>query len=143
MKIEERYAQVSDTSHQALDCYDEALDEVVGDGWRMIQCRRCLKRWDSDHGRRKHPHPSSWPIDVEVVGVDPHPAQSTTNPSSWAVRFRVVFAGKSREFSRWHDTRDVEDGRFVTRRPTNEEVLARFWDDTFAELHGFDFEERR
>jgi len=51
MKIQERYAQVvSDTSH---GCEHAALRTIVDDGWQMIQCEHCLKRWDSLRGRHR------------------------------------------------------------------------------------------
>jgi hypothetical protein len=49
MKIECRYAQVSDTSH---GCHHEKLVTIVDDGWRMIECASCKKRWDSETGRK-------------------------------------------------------------------------------------------
>lgn len=49
MKVEGRYAQVFDTSHE---CNHERLDAIVDDGWQMIQCASCLKRWDSLGKRR-------------------------------------------------------------------------------------------
>ena len=51
MAIKGRYEQVSDTSH---GCQHEELATIVDDGWEMIQCGRCLKRWDSATGKRRH-----------------------------------------------------------------------------------------
>lgn len=73
-------------------------------------------------------------IDVAVLDVQPHPDQATTHPGTWAVQLRVSRAGKSRVFWRW---------RFTQKRsvkPSIEEIISWFWDDTFANLHGFNFE---
>lgn len=48
MMTETRYSQVSDTSH---GCNHEELATIVDDGWHMIECARCRKRWDA--GKRK------------------------------------------------------------------------------------------
>jgi hypothetical protein len=74
-------------------------------------------------------------IDVSVLNVKPHPDQATNNPGTWAVKFRVAHDGRSRTFWRWHTIREQ-----TRRKPEPDEILARFWDDTFAGLHGFDFE---
>lgn len=38
------YTQVSDTSH---GCHHEEFHTIVDDGWSVIQCVQCLKRWKS------------------------------------------------------------------------------------------------
>lgn len=81
-------------------------------------------------------------IDVEVLDVRPHPCQATNNPGCWAVQFRVSHKGTSRTFWRWHTGRRFgPDGALVetNEQPSRDEILARFWNDTFAELHGFSF----
>ena len=77
-------------------------------------------------------------IDVRVLDVKPHPDQATNNPGTWAVKLRVSHDGRSRAFWRWHSVR--EQTKETKRKPTAEEILAQFWEDTFAGLHGFDFE---
>ena len=82
-------------------------------------------------------------IDVRVLGVKPHPDQATHNPGTWAVKLRVSHDGRSRTFWRWHSVRELRGGCYVTtsdRRPTHDEIIVEFWDNTFGDLHGFDFE---
>lgn len=83
-------------------------------------------------------------IAVEVLAVKPHPCQATHNPGDWAVQFRVVHADQSHTFWRWHTVRKLnENGAYCTPdpiAPSSAEILARFWSDTFMELHGFDFD---
>ena len=74
-------------------------------------------------------------IDVRVLDVKPHPDQATNNPGTWAVKLRVSHARRSRSFWRWHSVR-----KETQRKPSADEILAQFWEDTFAGLHGFDFE---
>lgn len=83
-------------------------------------------------------------IDVSVLQVRPHPDQTTNNPGCWAVQLRVTRADQSRTFWRWHTVRRL-DQRGVLVEPDNvppssDEILAWFWDDTFGDLHGFNFE---
>ena len=81
-------------------------------------------------------------IGVRVLDVKPHPDQASNNPGCWAVRFEVWHNGAKRSFWRWHNVREDVDGRYVTpsnRKPHTDEIIERFWDDTFAELHGFSF----
>lgn len=73
-------------------------------------------------------------IDVRVVDVQPHPDQTTNNPGCWAVKLAVSYDGRTRTFWRWHTVHDRK------KKPTDSEILTRFWDDTFAELHGFSFD---
>ena len=84
-------------------------------------------------------------IDVRVLDIRPHPDQATNNPGTWAVQLRVAHDGSgSRSFWRWHTVREVRGGCYVVpsdKKPTHDELLNRFWQDTFAELHGFDFKE--
>lgn len=78
---------------------------------------------------------------VRVLDVKPHPDQATSNPGTWAVKLRITHKRQARSFWRWHTVRELDDGRYVTRtKPTAEEILAQFWEDTFADQHGFDFE---
>ena len=81
-------------------------------------------------------------IDVCVVEIWPHPDQATNNPDDWAVQFQVSYEGQKRTFWRWHTVREL-DGRGIrlstNKTPTPSEIIKRFWDDTFAELHGFSF----
>ena len=82
-------------------------------------------------------------IAVRVLDVKPHPDQATNNPGTWAVKLRVSHDGKTRAFWRWHSVRELREDCRVTpskRRPTHDEIVAEFWDNTFGDLHGFDFE---
>ena len=82
-------------------------------------------------------------IDVRALDVKPHPDQATNNPGTWAVKLRVSHDGRSRTFWRWHRVRELRGGCYVTpsnRRPTHAEILAEFWNNTFGDLHGFNFE---
>jgi hypothetical protein len=74
-------------------------------------------------------------IDVRVLDVRPHPGQAVNNPGCWAVQFRASHAGKSRTFWRWHTVPEK-----TKEQPSADEILARFWDDTFEELHGLCFQ---
>lgn len=83
-------------------------------------------------------------MDVHVLAVRPHPGQARENPGCWAVQLRVSHAGQSRTFWRWHTVHELdEDGCYITpsndKEPSHDEIVARFWNDTFSELHGFDF----
>lgn len=86
-------------------------------------------------------------IDARVLDVRPHPCQATNNPGCWAVQFEVSRAGRTRTFWRWHNVREdrqLEGGGSIyvrpsNREPTHDEILAGFWNDTFANLHGFSF----
>jgi hypothetical protein len=83
-------------------------------------------------------------LDVSVLSVRPHPDQASHNPGYWAVQFCVSRAGTTRTFWRWfyagHRSESGSGVRPDAAPPTSDEILARFWDDTFAELHGFAFE---
>lgn len=83
-------------------------------------------------------------IDARVLAIKPHPDQATHNPGCWAVQFGVRYKNKARKFWRWHTVLKLnESGAYIepdNQPPSADEVLERFWDDTFAELHGFDFE---
>jgi hypothetical protein len=97
-------------------------------------------------------------IDACVLDIKPHPEQATNNPGCWAVRLSVSYDGTTRTFWRWYNVRDLKtwdaerrqwvlstDGTGVyigpsDRTPTNEELIKDFWDDTFGNLHGFNFE---
>ena len=81
-------------------------------------------------------------ITVSVVDVKPHQDQATNNPDTWAVKFRVSRDGATRTFWRWHTVRALDGSGIrlkTNKKPTPQEILTRFWNDTFAELHGFDF----
>lgn len=82
-------------------------------------------------------------IDARVLAVKPHPDQATNNPGCWAVQLRVAHNGESRTFWHWYNVREQEDGRYITpsndKKPKHGEIIAEFWDDTFRNLHGFDF----
>jgi len=82
-------------------------------------------------------------ITVSVLDVQPHPCQTTHNPGDWAVQFRVSRDGVSRTFWRWHTMRKLNANAAYVRPdpvpPQHDEILQRFWDDTFAELGGFSF----
>jgi hypothetical protein len=85
-------------------------------------------------------------IDVRVLTVKPHPSQATNNPGCWAVQLHVSHAGHSRTFWRWHTVQKLDERCcHVTpsndKEPSHNEILARFWDNTFGEIHGFDFHE--
>jgi hypothetical protein len=83
-------------------------------------------------------------IDVRVLAMRPHPDQATHNPGCWAVQFGIRYKNTVRKFWRWHNVIKLNaNGGYVEpddQPPTADEVLARFWDDTFGDLHGFDFE---
>ena len=83
-------------------------------------------------------------IDVRVIEVKPHPDQATNNPGCWAVQLEVSHSGRRRAFWRWYTERNYVHGRFVASmsktKPKAGDILQRFWDDTFAELHGFAFD---
>ena len=72
-------------------------------------------------------------IDVRVLKIEPHPDQATNNPGSWAVQYEVSYGGTRRTFWRWHTERHSD------AKPKHGVLVKRFWDDTFAELHGFSF----
>ncbi len=82
-------------------------------------------------------------IDAIILAIEPHPDQATNNPGSWAVQFSVSHAGKLRTLWRWHTVRRFDKNSALIKPdnqpPTHEEILARFWDDTFGNLHGFNF----
>lgn len=71
-------------------------------------------------------------IDARVLDIRPHPDQAT-HPGSWAVQFAVTYDGTTRTFWRWHTERKSD------KKPKAGDLVKRFWDDTFAELHGFAF----
>ncbi|HSX22838.1 MAG TPA: hypothetical protein VLE97_08715 [Gaiellaceae bacterium] len=82
-------------------------------------------------------------IDACVLAIEPHPDQATNNPGSWAVQFEVSYDGRRRTFWRWYTDRKVRHGSTHAERnpkPREADILRRFWDDTFAELHGFAFD---
>lgn len=72
-------------------------------------------------------------IAVRVLDIQPHPDQATNNPGSWAVKFGVSYDGVTRTFWRWHTERKSD------KKPKADVLVKRFWDDTFADLHGFSF----
>jgi hypothetical protein len=72
-------------------------------------------------------------IDVRVLAMKPHPDFATNNPGWWAVQYRVSYRGTARTFWRWYNKRNSKD------KPSADEVVEHFWDDTFGNLHGFDF----
>jgi len=78
------------------------------------------------------------PAPVQARGL-----QDSDRTTDWAVRLQVSYDGQKRTFWRWHTAREI-DGRgerlSTNKKPTPREIVKRFWDDTFAELHGFDFE---
>ena len=80
-------------------------------------------------------------IDVRVLDIRPHPDQATNNPGAWVVRFEVSYDGTKRTFWRWHCAYVIRNGQRIpiNKKPRHEEIIERFWDDTFAELHGFSF----
>lgn len=84
-------------------------------------------------------------IDARVVAIEPHPDQATNNPGCWAIQLRVSHAGRTRTLWRWHNVRRFDaSGALIDpdgAPPSRDEVLARFWDDTFGDLHGFDFQD--
>lgn len=83
-------------------------------------------------------------ITVRVLAMRPHPDQTTNNPGYWAVQYGVKYKNVARKFWRWFSVRRFnENGTLVdpgSDPPSTDEALARFWDDTFGDLHGFDFE---
>jgi len=84
-------------------------------------------------------------IEARVLDIQPHPDQATNNPGWWAIQLEVTYDGTERTFWRWYCDRKVRHGMTHAERnpkPSTEEVLRRFWDDTFAELHSFAFGKR-
>ena len=81
-------------------------------------------------------------MDARILDMQPHPDQATNNPGCWAVQIEVCYDGQRRAFWRWHTERNYVDDRYVTSKtkPKASDVIKRFWDDTFAELHGFSFD---
>lgn len=82
-------------------------------------------------------------IDAQVLDVKPHPDQATNNPGCWAVQLCVSHRGEVRTFWRWFNVREMRNDIVVvpsSRKPSNDEILAQFWNDMFSNLHGFDFE---
>lgn len=80
-------------------------------------------------------------IDVRVLDVKP---PSDPNHAGWAVQFRATRGGRSLTFWRSYTVREFTPaGRLLSpsskRKPSVDEILSDFWDDTFGELHGFDF----
>lgn len=83
-------------------------------------------------------------IYARVLAVKPHPDQATNNPGTWAVQLAVTYDGTTRTFWRWYTDRKIRHGWTHKDRnpePKHEDILHRFWDDTFGELHGFAFDE--
>ena len=85
------------------------------------------------------------PIDVCVIDVKPHPAQATHNPGCWAVRFEVSYDDHKRTFWRWYTVRTLSANKTYVRttstdKPRSEDIIRQFWSDTFADLHGFNFD---
>lgn len=82
-------------------------------------------------------------IEAHVLAVKPHPDQAKNNPGCWAVQFRVSHGDVSRTFWRWYTVREMDKNHcYVTpsnQEPSHDEILAQFWGDLFAELHGFNF----
>lgn len=81
-------------------------------------------------------------IDARVLNIQPHPDQATHNPGCWVVQFEVTYDGTRRTFWRYYTDRKLHHGMTHAERnpkPTTEYFLRRFWDDTFAELHGLSF----
>jgi hypothetical protein len=83
-------------------------------------------------------------INGEVLAIEPHPDQATHNPGCWAVQFRVSHAGQTRTFWRWHNVRKFNaNGAWIepdNEPPSTDEIMKAFVDDTFNELHGFNFQ---
>ena len=73
-------------------------------------------------------------IGVRVLDIQPHPDQATNNPGTWAIRYEVSYVGRKRTFWRWHTVRENN------KKPMADVLVKHFWDDTFADLHGFAFD---
>ena len=61
------------------------------------------------------------------------------------MQFEVSHGGRRRTFWRWYTVRALDElGRYVTpsndKKPTADEIITQFWDDTFGDLHGFAFD---
>jgi hypothetical protein len=81
-------------------------------------------------------------ISARVLDIWPHPDQATNNPGCWAVQFEVSYDGTTRTFWRWHTVREGDglgERLSTNKQPTPNEILKRFWGDTFADLCGFSF----
>lgn len=87
--------------------------------------------------------PAGWPagaserretpvLKVNLVEIQPHPSQ-VTHPDWWKVKLSISHADRTRTFWRWHKAPDA-------KTPTSDEILTWFWETTFAELHGFNFD---
>ena len=68
-------------------------------------------------------------IFADVIDMQRHP-HPETHPNHWAVQFSVHWGTHERKFWRWYRSIDAE-------APSREEAIARFWQDTFTELSGF------
>ena len=95
MKIEGHYTEIASTGEAS--CSHEQLRTVIDDGWQMIQCERCLRRWDSTTGKRR---------------VAENRATCNNNSPSW-------FVGHWREWHRGHGC-DRDDGKPRSETATTE-----------------------
>jgi hypothetical protein len=73
-------------------------------------------------------------LNVHLVEIQPHPDLATTHPGWWRTKLAISYAGTSSTFWRWHKAPSE-------KTPTADEIHAWFWQTTFAELHGFSFDE--
>lgn len=86
-------------------------------------------------------HRAGRKIDARILDIQPHPDQATNNPSCWAVRFEISYDDDTRTFWRWHSAYKMKGGQriYTDEKPRAMDILKRFWDDTFGDLHGFNF----
>lgn len=81
-------------------------------------------------------------IDARALDIHPRPNQGTSHPGCWAVQLKVMCAGTRRTFWHWYTDRSPRHGTEHAQqqpKPKHVDVLLRFWNDTFTELHGFAF----
>lgn len=86
-------------------------------------------------------HRAGRKIDARILDIQPHPDQATNNPGCWAVRFEISYDDDTRTFWRWHNAYKMKGVQrvYTDEKPREADILERFWDDTFGNLHGFNF----
>lgn len=107
MKIDRRYAQVSDTSH---GCGHTQIVAIVDDSWQMIECTQCKKRWS---GVMNEEELNSIVKRMQDAALDASPPRAVNAPSgnkSCTDPTPRWFVGHWREWHRGHGC-DRDDGK--------------------------------